>query len=157
AHIRRVSHDPTCVMNASQDLDELLASRSDQTRRSIEPCTVVIFGASGDLTSRKLIPALYHLQLDGLMPQPFRIIGFARRDKTDDSFRNELREALDQFSRTQPVVRDVWESFAQQILYCQADINDPAGYEKLRDVIHALPHEKLKTNLLFYLATNPSQ
>lgn len=144
-------------MNASQDLDELLASRSDQTRRSIEPCTVVIFGASGDLTSRKLIPALYHLQLDGLMPQPFRIIGFARRDKTDESFRNELREALDQFSRTQPVVRDVWESFAQQILYCQADINDPAGYEKLRDVIHALPHEKLKTNLLFYLATNPSQ
>lgn len=66
-------------MNQSQILDELLASRSDHTRRQVEPCTVVIFGASGDLTARKLIPALYHLALEKLMPEPFRIVGFARR------------------------------------------------------------------------------
>jgi glucose-6-phosphate 1-dehydrogenase len=144
-------------MDASLDLDELLASRSDQTRRAVEPCTVVIFGASGDLTFRKLIPALYHLTLEGLMPQPFRIIGYARRDKSDESFRNELLEALEKFSRTQPIRQDLWNAFASNIHYCQADINQMAGYEKLRDLIHGFPEEKLRTNLLFYLATNPSQ
>lgn len=84
-------------MNESQNLDELLVSRSDQARRLAEPCTVVIFGASGDLTSRKLIPALYHLTLEKLMPQPFRIVGFARREKNDEAWRTELREALNKF------------------------------------------------------------
>lgn len=139
------------------DLDELLASRNDRSRRSVEPCTVVIFGASGDLTSRKLIPALYHLSLENLLPQPIRIIGFARRDKNDETFRNELLEALEKYSRTQPVKRDLWQAFASNIHYCQADINETAGYEKLRDLIQSAPDEKLKKNLLFYLATNPSQ
>ncbi|MFM7556119.1 MAG: glucose-6-phosphate dehydrogenase, partial [Verrucomicrobiota bacterium] len=113
-------------MNESQILDELLVSRSDQARRTAEPCTVVIFGASGDLTSRKLIPAIYHLTLEKLMPQPFRIVGFARRDKTDATWRAELREALGRFSRTQPVREDVWDAFAANIHYCQADMSDPA-------------------------------
>lgn len=144
-------------MNESQILDELLASRSDHTRRSVEPCTVVIFGASGDLTARKLIPALYHLALEKLMPQPFRIVGFARREKTDESFRAELRQALDKFSRTQPVVEEVWNTFARNISYCQADISDPVGYTQLRELLDSFPDEKLRRNLLFYLATSPSQ
>jgi glucose-6-phosphate 1-dehydrogenase len=122
-------------MNDSSQLDELLASRASDSRRLIEPCTVVIFGASGDLTSRKLIPALYHLALEGALPTPYRIIGFARREKTDESFRSELRN----------------------LFYCQADISDPAGYEKLATLIRSSEHEKLRQNLLFYLATNPSQ
>ncbi len=144
-------------MNDVQNLDEILASRQDQARRPVEPCTVIIFGASGDLTARKLIPALYHLTLEKLMPQPFRIVGFARRDKTDESWRTELREALDQFSRTKPVRDDVWTSFAANIHYCQADMADPAGYEKLKALIAGFPDEKLRKNLLFYLATSPSQ
>jgi len=95
-------------MNESSHLDELLASRAGHNRRPIEPTTVVIFGASGDLTARKLIPALYHLALEKALPAPYRIIGFARREKTDDSFRAELREALGKFSRTQPVDDAVW-------------------------------------------------
>jgi glucose-6-phosphate 1-dehydrogenase len=122
-------------MNDSLHLDELLASRSDQARRPLEPSTVVIFGASGDLTARKLIPALYHLALEKLMPQPFKIIGFARREKTDESWRAELREALDKFSRTKPVKDDVWSSFAENIHYCQADMSDAAGYEKLKGMV----------------------
>ena len=144
-------------MNESQHLDELLASRSDKTRRAVEPCTVVIFGASGDLTARKLVPALYHLALEKLMPEPFSIIGFARREKTDESFRQELREALDKFSRTKPVDEEVWTKFSANLRYCQGDMADPAAYQKLKDIISGLPHEKLKQNLLFYLATNPSQ
>ena len=144
-------------MNESQNLDELLVSRSDQARRPAEPCTVVIFGASGDLTSRKLIPALYHLTLEKLMPQPFRIVGFARRDKTDGIWRDELREALDRFSRTHPVRDEVWNAFAANIHYCQADMSDPAGYQKLKALLHGFPDERLRSHPLFYLATNPSQ
>jgi hypothetical protein len=61
-------------------------SRLDEGRKADEPCTIVIFGASGDLTVRKLIPALFHLYKDGQMPEPFRVVGFARREKTDASW-----------------------------------------------------------------------
>src|ERR1700733_7908241 len=89
-------------------LDELMVCRLSESRKAVEPCSIVIFGASGDLTARKLIPALYHLHKDKQMPADFRVIGFARRDKTDDSFRAELRAALDEFSRTKPVDDKVW-------------------------------------------------
>ncbi len=144
-------------MDESSQLDELLASRAMQSRRPVEPCTVVIFGASGDLTARKLIPALYHLAVEKALPAPYRIIGFARRDKTSESFRNELREALGKFSRTQPVDQAVWDAFSSNIHYCQADISDPTGYRRLRELIDATDNERLRNNLLFYLATNPSQ
>lgn len=145
-------------MNESSQLDELLASRAGTPRRPIEPCTVVIFGASGDLTARKLIPALYHLALEKALPAPYRIIGFARREKTDESFRAELRDALTKFSRTQPVNETVWNAFAANLHYCQADISDRSGYERLKALIEADgADERLRTNLLFYLATNPSQ
>ena len=75
-----------------EQLDELLSCRLDFGRKAVEPCSIVIFGASGDLTARKLIPALYHLFCEGQLPAPFRIIGFARREKSDDAFRQELLE-----------------------------------------------------------------
>jgi hypothetical protein len=85
------------------DMDELMSCRLDHTRKTVEPCCIVIFGASGDLTIRKLIPALYHLFKARQMPAEFCIIGFARREKTDESWRAELREGLEQFSRSKPV------------------------------------------------------
>ena len=102
-------------------------------RKALEPCTIVIFGASGDLTARKLIPAFYHLCKEKQMPSAFRIIGFARREKTDESWRNELRAALDQFSRTKPVDEKVWREFAANLSYCQGDLTDAAAYKKLED------------------------
>src|SRR5439155_27348045 len=74
-------------MEQADSLDELLICRLDFGRRVIEPCSIVIFGASGDLTSRKLIPALYHLFVDKQLPSPVRIIGFARREKSDEVWR----------------------------------------------------------------------
>src|SRR5262252_10152373 len=111
-------------MHSTEGLDELMTCRLDHGRKVVEPCTIVIFGASGDLTERKLIPALYHLFKDRQLPAEFRILGFARREKTDASWREELRAALGMFSRTKPVDEAVWTAFAGSIHYCRGDISD---------------------------------
>src|SRR5215467_4538878 len=103
------------AMNQSATLDEETVCRLGEGRKPAEPCSIVIFGASGDLTSRKLIPALYHLHKEKQMPPDFRIVGFARREKTDASWRQELRQALEQFSRTKPPDGQVWEQFSKHI------------------------------------------
>ena len=144
------------VSNSDQ-LDELMVCRLDTQRKAVEPCSIVIFGASGDLTARKLIPALYHLFKEKQMPATFRVIGFARREKTDDSWRAELRTALDQFSRTKPVDDTVWREFAANISYCQGDMTDAAAYQKLAGLLEGYGSAALRKNLLFYLATSPSQ
>jgi len=93
------------------------SATAPESRKRAEPCSIVIFGASGDLTARKLIPALYHLFKEKQMPSSFRVIGFARREKNDESWRQELRAALDQFSRTKPVDDKVWAEFSKNIFY----------------------------------------
>ena len=144
-------------MNESDQLDELIDCRIDETKKIVEPCTIVIFGASGDLTARKLIPAFYHLFTSRALPNPFRIIGFARREKTDESWRHELRAALDQFSRTQPVDDAVWNEFSQNLFYSIGDFSDANAFAKLKDRLSKFEHTQLANNLLFYLATPPSQ
>src|SRR3954471_19409701 len=111
-------------MPETETLADASAPRSAEARKRAEPCSIVIFGASGDLTGRKLIPALYHLYKDKQMPSDFRIIGFARREKTDVSWRDELRKALDQFSRTKPVDDKIWQEFSQRIFYCEGDMTE---------------------------------
>ena len=142
---------------SAEQLDELISCRLDFRRRSVEPCSIIIFGATGDLTARKLIPALFHLYRDKQLPTPFRIIGFARRDKTAEAFRAELFEGLKKFSRTKPVNEDEWRAFAENLHYCQGDISDAAGYQKLEKLLSSFNNESLRHNLLFYLATLPSQ
>jgi len=144
-------------MEQVDQLDELLTCRLDLRRKTAEPCTIVIFGASGDLTARKLIPAFYHLFREKQLPPPFRIIGFARREKSDEGWRQELRAALDQFSRTKPVDDAVWTEFVGNVFYCQGDIADAAAYKKLANQVAAIGNDRLRRNLLFYLATSPSQ
>ena len=99
-------------------------------RKNLEACTIVIFGASGDLTARKLIPALYHLFKDKQMPPAFRVVGFARREKTDASWRQELRAALDQFSRTKPVDDKVWTEFAAKSVLLPGRLDRRRGLQK---------------------------
>jgi glucose-6-phosphate 1-dehydrogenase len=139
------------------ELNDLLTCRLGEAHKLSEACSIVIFGASGDLTARKLIPALYHLCKDKQMPPDFRILGVARREKTDASWRQELRQALDEFSRTQPVEDAVWEDFSQHIVYCQGDLADPAAYAKLERQLSAFGSPPLCRNILFYLAVMPSQ
>src|SRR5437016_4132201 len=144
-------------VNQTATADDLSTCRLGEERKPVAPCSIVIFGASGDLTARKLIPAFYHLHKEKQMPPDFRIIGFARREKTDDSWRDELRQALDQFSRTKPVDDKVWQEFSQHISYCRGDITETEAYEKLERQLSASGNESLRHNLLFYLATSPSQ
>lgn len=133
------------------------APRLAESRKPADPCSIVIFGASGDLTARKLIPALYHLFKDKQMPASFRVIGFARREKTDDSWRQELRAALDQFSRSKPVDDQVWQDFSKNVFYCEGDLTEAQAYQKLEALLTSFGQAPLRENLLFYLATQPSQ
>jgi len=132
----------------SDPFDDLLICRLSEGRKAVEPCVIIIFGASGDLTARKLVPALYHLFKEKQMPPAFSVVGVARREKTDASWRTELRSALDRFSRTQPVDEAVWQDFAQHLQYCQGDLTAAATYEALRKRLAAAENELLRRNLL---------
>jgi glucose-6-phosphate 1-dehydrogenase len=143
-------------MEALEQLDELLTCRLDLRRKSVEPCTIVIFGASGDLTARKLIPALYHLFCHGQLPDPFRIIGFARRPKPDDDWRKELAEDLQKFSRNKDLDCSKWAAFAKHVFYCQGEFGDTKAYDALKKQIASASNEALQKNLIFYLATAPN-
>src|SRR4051812_25269610 len=85
--------------------------------RTAEPCTVVIFGASGDLAKRKLIPALFRLAQERLVPAEFAIIGAARTAMETAEFRARMREAVEEFADGQPVDEQIWNSFAEKISY----------------------------------------
>ena len=144
-------------MEVLDQLDELLSCRLDVGRKAVKPCTLVIFGASGDLTSRKLIPALYHLHLDKQLPDPFRIVGFARRPKTDAAWRDELLQDWQKYSSVKQFKPEDWNTFASNIFYCQGEFSDAAAYQKLRNQLAGFGDEALQRNLVFYLATSPSQ
>jgi glucose-6-phosphate 1-dehydrogenase len=144
------------AVNHPISLDEQCGGIAGE-RKQLAPCTIVIFGASGDLTARKLIPALYHLFKEKQMPPAFHVVGFARREKNDASWRAELRTALDQFSRTKPVDDKVWSAFAENLFYCQGDLTDDAAYKKLEELLVSFGSAPLRENLLFYLAISPSQ
>src|SRR3982074_3737759 len=85
--------------------------------RTPEPACLVIFGASGDLTARKLMPALYNLELQHLLPASFAVIGTARREMTGEPFPSEPHDAVAEFSRTKPINEEVWATFARSIDY----------------------------------------
>src|SRR3954470_4314333 len=103
----------------------------DQERVPDASC-LVIFGASGDLTHRKLLPALYSLAHDGLLPAGQTIVGFARPDYTDEAFRAEIREACDKFARTRPVDEAIWNNFAKGLFYVKGDFGQPEAYNRLK-------------------------
>ncbi len=124
--------------------------------RTPEPCTMVIFGASGDLTRRKLLPALYNLALDGLLPGAFSIVGFARSEMTDDQFRQQALEAVRQFSR-RPVDAAVWDSFARGLYYTGAGSLTLDDFHRLAELVARADRERgTGGNRLFYLAVPPS-
>jgi glucose-6-phosphate 1-dehydrogenase len=121
-----------------------------------QPCTMVICGATGDLTGRKLGPALYNLMLGGFLPPEFTVVGFARRPMSDDDFREVLRKGIDQFSRNRPVKRSVWDSFSQGIEYHAGEFHDPASYADLAKRLDRIDRDRgTAGNRLFYLAVPP--
>ncbi|MGH8610924.1 MAG: glucose-6-phosphate dehydrogenase, partial [Gammaproteobacteria bacterium] len=124
--------------------------------QTAEPCIVVIFGASGDLTKRKLVPALYRLVQERLVPAEFAIVGLARTEMGDDEFREKMKESVAQFSEAKHVEEEVWHSFAQGLHYITADIGNSDDYKKLTDLLDRVDRERgTSGNRLFYLSVAP--
>src|SRR5436309_11097569 len=127
------------------------------TRAVPQPCAIVIFGATGDLAHRKLIPALYNLAADGELPAGAAIVGFARRNKSDDEFRRDLEEAARKFSR-QAVRDEIWKTFAQSIFYHRSEFDDESGYKRLAKRLDEIDKNYgTRGNRLFYFAAAPDQ
>ena len=123
-----------------------------------DPFTIVIFGATGDLTARKLLPALFNLMVEGALPDRFSIVGFARRPWTDDDFRTKAKEAIDQFSRLGAAKPDDWNRFASRLFYHQATFEDPAGYASLRQRLERLTAtDGTGRNRIYYLSVAPTE
>ncbi|MBT3092631.1 MAG: glucose-6-phosphate dehydrogenase [Candidatus Thiodiazotropha endolucinida] len=123
----------------------------------LEPCVLVIFGAAGDLTRRKLIPALYNLVHEQALDEHFAVIGYSRRPQSDEQYRAILFDGLKNYSRSQPIDDGVWQAFSKRISYVEGNFEDPEGYVALRGALEAV--EQLigsEGNRLFYFATPPS-
>jgi len=118
--------------------------------------TVAIFGASGDLTARKLMPALYDLWHHGYLTDNAPIVGVARRPKTDDSFRQEIYDAVKDSVRAGEITRDRWAQFARRLFYRQVDIENPEEYPRLKRELESIEQQcGTEPNRVVYLATAP--
>ena len=125
------------------------------TPQAADPCAIVIFGASGDLTKRKLIPSLYNLGSYHLLPAHSSIIGVARRPLSNDVFRDQLGKDLAELG-TQPVDPNLWSKFRERISYCAGEFDNPVTYKKLADALSE-SETKFGTsgNAVFYLSVQP--
>jgi glucose-6-phosphate 1-dehydrogenase len=127
-----------------------------ELRRTPDPCTLVIFGASGDLTKRKLFPALYSLAYRNLLPQNFAIVGVARTEESDDDFRDRMKESVQEFARD-PFDDRVWDFLAGGMRYVAMDFTDEEAENKLGDTLTELDEERgTRGNRVFYLAIPPA-
>jgi glucose-6-phosphate 1-dehydrogenase len=117
----------------------------------------VVFGASGDLTRRKLVPALYNLAASRLLPPGMSIVGFAITDQSTDQFREAMHKDTAQFSRRKPLDEAVWGDFASRMHYLAGGFEDPKNFERLAELLARLDHENgTRQNRIFYLAIPPS-
>ena len=123
--------------------------------RTPDPCVMVIFGASGDLTKRKLLPAVYTLFKEHLVPPNFSVVGFSRSPMSDDEFRSKMREGVEEFGG--PVDTATWQKFAAGLRYISAHPHHPEEYAKLTAVLSELDRERgTGSNRVYYLAVPPS-
>src|SRR5438270_1916214 len=98
---------------------------------SVSPCSLVIFGASGDLAQRKLIPAIYELAREKLLPEKFALVGYSRTPKADDEYRKECREAVQQFARSKPLDSAIWQRIERNISYVPGDYGSSEDHGRL--------------------------
>ena len=126
-----------------------------QQERTPEPMIMVIFGASGDLTQRKLVPAIYQLKRERRLPPEMTIVGVARREWSHDYFREQMREGIEEFS-TGIGSEEIWQDFAQGLYYFSGNMAQPESYEKLKAFLSELDGRRgTRGNRVFYLAVSP--
>ncbi|HEY8627515.1 MAG TPA: glucose-6-phosphate dehydrogenase, partial [Gaiellaceae bacterium] len=125
-------------------------------KRTPEPCALVIFGASGDLTARKLMPALYSLAYRQLLPEQFGIIGVARTPESTAKFRERMRAAVEEHSRD-PFKQEVWETIADGMRYVSTDFADEGGEDKVLEELRRLDAKRgTAGNRVYYFAVPPA-
>ncbi|HUR16752.1 MAG TPA: glucose-6-phosphate dehydrogenase, partial [Candidatus Limnocylindrales bacterium] len=121
-----------------------------------DPCVIVVFGATGDLTARKILPAVYNLRRSGLLPPETTVLGYSRRPLSDDDFRKLARESLDAHSRVK-VEPGLWDDFMEGVFYQPGDFADRGAYKDLAERLEQIDAARgTRGNRLFYLATPPS-
>jgi glucose-6-phosphate 1-dehydrogenase len=136
--------------------ETLPAPTKTRAGRMADPCVMVIFGFSGDLTRRKLIPALYNLASQQSLSPEFAVIGLGRSPMSNEDARKKLSDGFKQFA-TGPVDNDLWESFVRRISYLSGDFDNPATYDTLKETIAKVDQEhNAHGNCFFYLATAPN-
>lgn len=142
----------TTAATTTPDLE--IPAESCLIEQTPKPCSLVIVGASGDLTQRKLIPAIYHLFKKGALPDPFLIIGCSRTEITDQGFRDKIREAL---SERNDIDMSQWDAFAPSLHYQPVQYDDPASFKNFAGYLKKLDKESgTLGNRIFYLAIPPS-
>ena len=125
--------------------------------RRVPPCAIVIFGANGDLTKRKLMPALYRLAYERRIPQNFAMVGNSRTAMSDDEFRQKMKESVQKFIEDSPFDESVWKSFEQTLYYVAGDLQDSKCYLEIEAKLSELEQRhQTSGNVLFYLSTQPS-
>jgi len=144
-NFRRVSVT-VIVMSQETSLQDPL-----RFHRKAPPCAVVIYGANGDLTKRKLMPALYRLAYEGRLAPGFAVIGVSRTAMTDDEFRDRMHDSVRKFLEDSPFDEELWQSFAQGLSYIAGDVGDPASYAELGKHLAGISEaRKTEDNVLFY-------
>jgi len=125
--------------------------------RRVRPCALVIFGANGDLTRRKLVPALYRLAYERRLPPGFAIIGNSRTEMTDDAFREKMRESVVKYLEESPFDEELWKDFAAGLFYIAGDLRDAGCYSRIKEKLSEIESSRQTGgNVLFYLSTQPS-
>src|SRR5215472_13320990 len=147
---------PDAVVNAElPSIAEQLAE-GDASHVAAEPVSIVIFGGAGDLAHRKLLPALYNLSLDGLLPPRTAIVGVGRKAMSDDEYRAFAQEGTAQFSR-RPIDESAWPAFASSLFFVNASIDETQGLGPLGARLDIVEHERgLTGNRIYYMAVPPS-
>lgn len=139
-------------------METVSSPRPEEGKTALQspPCVMVIFGATGDLTSRKLFPALYHLVKEGKLSENFVCVGFARRKKSHEQFREEMKQAIQNFSSNEELDIRVWEKFESRVFYHESNFSSDEGYGTLKERLEDIDrtHGTLG-NRLFYLSTPP--
>ncbi len=126
------------------------------SERVTPPCAIVIFGASGDLTKRKLVPALFRLYEEKLLPEEFAIVGISRSAMSHDEFRTRMQEAIAKYAPSQAENQEAWQKFAQGLFYVPGDLSNEQTYTQVRDLLQTIDTERgTAGNRVFYLSTAP--
>jgi glucose-6-phosphate 1-dehydrogenase len=140
----------------AQDSRQTVEIHPSRIKQRMPPCALVIFGGAGDLSHRKLLPALYNLSIDNELPEHAAVVGFSIEDLNDDSYRQFARSGIEQFSR-RPLDESNWSKFAPLLHFVRGDFTDASTYSALRTRLEEIDQQAgTHENRVFYFAIPPS-